>query len=71
MGGRRERGWGAWDVERYGGRRRESPGRAGAFGFARAGARGWDDPDGIRTRVAALKGPCPRPLDDGAAMVPG
>lgn len=26
-----------------------------------------DDPDGIRTRVAALKGPCPRPLDDGAA----
>jgi len=25
-----------------------------------------DDPDGIRTRVAALKGPCPRPLDDGA-----
>ena len=26
----------------------------------------WDDPDGIRTRVAALKGPCPRPLDDGA-----
>src|SRR5437763_1268636 len=24
------------------------------------------DPDGIRTRVAALKGPCPRPLDDGA-----
>ena len=25
------------------------------------------DPDGIRTRVAALKGPCPRPLDDGAA----
>ena len=26
-----------------------------------------NDPDGIRTRVAALKGPCPRPLDDGAA----
>ena len=25
-----------------------------------------NDPDGIRTRVAALKGPCPRPLDDGA-----
>src|SRR5437870_12622965 len=24
------------------------------------------DPDGIRTRVAALKGPCPGPLDDGA-----
>ena len=22
-------------------------------------------PNGIRTRVAALKGPCPRPLDDG------
>ena len=28
----------------------------------------FDDPDGIRTRVAALKGPCPRPLDDGAAV---
>jgi hypothetical protein len=27
-----------------------------------------NDPDGIRTRVAALKGPCPRPLDDGAKM---
>src|SRR5262249_62194991 len=25
-----------------------------------------NDPDGIRTRVAALKGLCPRPLDDGA-----
>src|SRR5262245_7607892 len=25
-----------------------------------------NDPNGIRTRVAALKGPCPRPLDDGA-----
>src|SRR5262245_37923988 len=24
------------------------------------------DPRGIRTPVAALKGPCPRPLDDGA-----
>src|SRR4051812_13456455 len=24
------------------------------------------DPDGIRTRVAAVKGPCPGPLDDGA-----
>jgi hypothetical protein len=24
------------------------------------------DPDGIRTRVAALKGLCPGPLDDGA-----
>ncbi len=27
------------------------------------------DPDGIRTRVAALKGPCPRPLDDGASRL--
>src|SRR6516165_5770485 len=27
------------------------------------------DPDGIRTRVAALKGPCPRPLDDGATAL--
>ena len=24
-------------------------------------------PNGIRTRVLALRGPCPRPLDDGAA----
>src|SRR4029450_12012089 len=24
-------------------------------------------PNGIRTRVSALRGPCPRPLDDGAA----
>src|SRR5262249_46305934 len=29
-------------------------------------ARASDDPDGIRTRVAALKGLCPGPLDDGA-----
>jgi hypothetical protein len=29
------------------------------------------DPDGIRTRVAALKGPCPRPLDDGAGCPAG
>src|SRR5262245_39697947 len=26
-------------------------------------------PNGIRTRVSALRGPCPRPLDDGAASV--
>jgi hypothetical protein len=26
------------------------------------------DPNGIRTRVTALKGRCPRPLDDGAAL---
>lgn len=25
------------------------------------------DPNGIRTRVAALRGPRPRPLDDGTA----
>ena len=25
-------------------------------------------PDGIRTRVIAVKGRCPRPLDDGDAM---
>src|SRR5665213_3455756 len=35
-------------------------------------AHGWyakgHDPNGIRTRVAALKGPCPRPLDDGAGF---
>jgi site-specific DNA recombinase len=26
-------------------------------------------PNGIRTRVSALRGPCPRPLDDGATSV--
>ena len=26
------------------------------------------DPSGIRTRVAALKGLCPGPLDDGTAQ---
>src|SRR5215470_7613418 len=25
-------------------------------------------PNGIRTRVSALRGPCPRPLDDGAGQ---
>jgi hypothetical protein len=25
-------------------------------------------PNGIRTRVSALRGPCPRPLDDGAVF---
>jgi hypothetical protein len=28
----------------------------------------WRGPNGIRTRVSALRGPCPRPLDDGAAL---
>jgi hypothetical protein len=27
-----------------------------------------NDPDGIRTRVAGVKGQCPRPLDDGAVL---
>jgi site-specific DNA recombinase len=27
----------------------------------------YGGPNGIRTRVSALRGPCPRPLDDGAA----
>ena len=27
-----------------------------------------NDPDGIRTRVTGVKGQCPRPLDDGAAL---
>src|SRR5262249_32988848 len=26
-------------------------------------------PDGIRTRAAALRGRCPRPLDDGALLI--
>jgi hypothetical protein len=29
----------------------------------------YGDPNGNRTRVSALKGPCPRPLDDGADSV--
>jgi hypothetical protein len=28
------------------------------------------DPDGTRTRVAGVKGRCPRPLDDGAKWCP-
>ena len=28
-------------------------------------------PNGIRTRVSALRGPCPRPLDDGAVQAGG
>ncbi len=52
-------------------RNRKIPGFSGAFaswcGRVRERARLADDPDGIRTRVAALKGPCPRPLDDGAS----
>ena len=45
-----------------------TPGRllAGTFGTAR----GVGGPNGIRTRVSALRGPCPRPLDDGAARLP-
>ena len=27
-------------------------------------------PNGIRTRVSTLRGWCPRPLDDGAVLVP-
>ena len=26
-------------------------------------------PNGIRTRVSALRGPCPGPLDDGAVLL--
>jgi len=29
----------------------------------------YNDPDGSRTRVTAVKGQCPRPLDDGAACL--
>ena len=39
---------------------------AGREGYVRGEGGEKDDPDGIRTRVAALKGPCPRPLDDRA-----
>src|SRR5205814_2415751 len=47
--------------------KRKSPGiNRAKFLAARRLAEGSTDPDGIRTRVAALKGPCPRPLDDGA-----
>src|SRR5579884_1642764 len=46
--------------------KRKNPGKTGACEFARIRAGKRHDPDGIRTRVAALKGPCPRPLDDGA-----
>src|ERR1700753_1353070 len=38
---------------------RTSVGRLPPFGFG--------VPDGIRTRVTAVKGRCPRPLDDGDA----
>lgn len=30
-----------------------------------------NDPNGTRTRVTAVKGRCPRPLDDGAAVTKG
>src|SRR4051794_30826285 len=39
----------------------KSPGLAGRFR-----AVSFYDPDGIRTHVAAVKGRCPGPLDDGA-----
>lgn len=29
------------------------------------------DPDGIRTRVPALRGQCPEPLDDGVGTIEG
>src|SRR5579859_7013094 len=48
---------------------RENPGFAGVFYGVRVKLA--SDPDGIRTRVAALKGPCPRPLDDGAKRSAG
>ena len=47
---------------------RKNPGFSGASRSVRFIAKQSDDPDGIRTRVAALKGPCPRPLDDGAGQ---
>ena len=45
-------------------------GEASPFGlFSRVFACGVGVPNGIRTRVSALKGPCPRPLDDGDTEV--
>jgi site-specific DNA recombinase len=41
----------------------------GTFGgllAASASSTSYGGPNGIRTRVSALRGPCPRPLDDGA-----
>jgi hypothetical protein len=45
------------------GRQRRNRGLKGARVLGILGETG--DPNGIRTRVAALKGRCPRPLDDG------
>ena len=42
---------------------RTEPGREEQFRLPSARA-----PNGIRTRAAALKGRCPRPLDDGGAV---
>src|SRR5688572_4549715 len=50
-------------------RKRKTPGFAGRCDSMRILAYWSSDPDGIRTRVAALKGPCPRPLDDGAGRL--
>src|SRR5437867_7924646 len=48
-------------------RRRKSSLRRGSYeGFRRILNGG---PNGIRTRVSALRGPCPGPLDDGAGQV--
>src|SRR5258706_15024796 len=46
--------------------KQESPGFAGRFQALLAGAGQPSDPNGIRTHVAAVKGRCPGPLDDGA-----
>ena len=41
----------------------------GSDGCLRANDALCNDPDGSRTRVTAVKGQCPRPLDDGAACL--
>ena len=47
----------------------EPSGLLGSDGARGAVTTNLNDPDGSRTRVTAVKGQCPRPLDDGAACL--
>jgi hypothetical protein len=63
VGSGRQRGYkfrGALTIERL------ISGQAGAF---MENTSVYGGPNGIRTRVSALRGPCPGPLDDGAGAV--